>query len=120
MALRVGRDDGGRDSVQNRRSPGYSRAPDPASTPCYPALRVRFYTLSMRISTLNVNGIRSAGRKGMFEWAARQEPDVVCVQETKAQLEQLSEALYHPKGYHCYYYDALQKGYSGVAIYAKR
>jgi exodeoxyribonuclease III len=74
----------------------------------------------MRIITLNANGIRSAGRKGMFDWIERQEPDVVCVQETKAQLDQLSDALYHPKGYHCYYYDAQQKGYSGVAIYAKR
>jgi exodeoxyribonuclease-3 len=74
----------------------------------------------MRIVTLNVNGIRSAGRKGMFEWAATLEPDVVCVQETKAQLDQLCEPLYHPKGYHCYYYDARQKGYSGVAIFAKR
>ena len=74
----------------------------------------------MRIITLNANGIRSAGRKGMFDWIERQAPDVVCVQETKAQLDQLSEALYHPKGFHCYYYDAQQKGYSGVAIYAKR
>ena len=74
----------------------------------------------MRIVTLNTNGIRSAGSKGMFPWIAAQEPDVVCVQETKAQEDQLGDALYRPKGYHCYYFDALKKGYSGVAIYAKR
>jgi exodeoxyribonuclease-3 len=74
----------------------------------------------MRIITLNANGIRSAGSKGVFGWIAKQEPDVVCVQETKAQEDQLGDALYRPKGYHCYYFDALKKGYSGVAIYAKR
>jgi exodeoxyribonuclease III len=74
----------------------------------------------MRIITLNANGIRSAGSKGMFRWLATQEPDVVCVQETKAQEHQLGDALYRPKGYHCYYYDAEKKGYSGVAIYSKR
>ena len=74
----------------------------------------------MRIITLNANGIRSAGSKGVFRWLASQEPDVVCVQETKAQEDQLGDACYRPKGYHCYYFDALKKGYSGVAIYAKR
>jgi exodeoxyribonuclease-3 len=74
----------------------------------------------MRIITLNANGIRSAGSKGMFRWLKTQEPDVVCVQETKAQEHQLGDALYRPKGYHCYYYDAEKKGYSGVAIYSKR
>src|SRR5688572_5336996 len=74
----------------------------------------------MRIITLNANGIRSAGSKGVFRWAAAQEPDVVCVQETKAQIDQLSDDMYRPRGYHCYYFDAQKKGYSGVAIYAKR
>jgi exodeoxyribonuclease III len=79
-----------------------------------------FYNEPMRIITLNANGIRSAGRKGLFKWITTQEPDVVCVQETKAQADQIAEALYHPKGYHCYYYDAQKKGYSGVGIYSKR
>jgi exodeoxyribonuclease III len=74
----------------------------------------------MRIITLNANGIRSAGRKGMFDWISTREPDVVCVQETKAQIDQIGDELYHPKGYHCYYFDAQKKGYSGVALYAKR
>jgi exodeoxyribonuclease-3 len=74
----------------------------------------------MRIVTLNANGIRSAARKGFFDWMDGQDADVVCVQETKAQLEQLADPVFHPHGYHCYYVDAEKKGYSGVAIYSRR
>ena len=74
----------------------------------------------MRILTLNANGIRSAARKGFYDWLERQDADVVCVQETKAQRDQLGDALFHPRGYHCYYYDATKKGYSGVALYSRR
>jgi len=73
----------------------------------------------MRIITINVNGVRSAAKKGLFSWLARQKADVVCVQETKAQIDQLSDPIFHPKGFHCYYFDAIKKGYSGTAIYAK-
>ena len=74
----------------------------------------------MRIITVNVNGIRAAARKGFFEWLKKQKADVVCIQETKAQIHQLQEDLiYFPKGYHCYYVDAVKKGYSGVAVYSK-
>jgi len=74
----------------------------------------------MRIITINTNGIRAATRKGFFEWLNKQKADVVCIQETKAQIHQLEEdPIYFPKGYHCYYVDALKKGYSGVAIYSK-
>src|SRR5690606_13302926 len=74
----------------------------------------------MRIIKLKANGIRSAGAKGVFPWLRSQEPDVVCVQETKCQNDQIAHELYHPKGYHCYYFDAQKKGYSGVALYSKR
>jgi exodeoxyribonuclease-3 len=74
----------------------------------------------MRIITLNANGIRSAARKGFFEWLGRQDADVVCVQETKCQREQVTDPLFHPAGYHCHYFDASKKGYSGVAIYSRR
>ncbi len=74
----------------------------------------------MRIISLNVNGIRAAQRKGFFEWLAVQNADVVCLQEIKAQEEQLDDSLFYPEGYHCYYYDAEKKGYSGVAIYSKQ
>jgi len=74
----------------------------------------------MRIITLNANGIRSAGKKGFFDWMARQDADILCIQETKAQMNQLNEQLYWPEGYHCFYLDAEKKGYSGVALYARR
>ena len=74
----------------------------------------------MRIITLNANGIRSAERKGFFAWMAKQDADVVCIQETKAQRDQLTDPVFHPTGYHCYYADAEKKGYSGVAIYSRQ
>ncbi|HPQ96279.1 MAG: exodeoxyribonuclease III [Thiothrix sp.] len=76
----------------------------------------------MRIITANVNGIRSAAKKGFFDWMLAQDADVVCIQETKAQVHQLEQqrALFFPEGYHCYYHDAEKKGYSGVALYCRR
>lgn len=74
----------------------------------------------MRIITLNANGIRSAARKGFFNWMGRQDADILCIQETKAQMSQLNEGLYWPDGYQCYYLDAEKKGYSGVALYSRR
>lgn len=73
-----------------------------------------------RVISLNANGIRAAARKGFFGWMARQHADVVCIQETKAQEHQLTDDCFRPEGYHCYYEDALKKGYSGVAIYARQ
>lgn len=75
----------------------------------------------MRIVTLNANGIRSAASKGVFDWLRTQQADVVCLQETKAQEDQLGDPMFRPNGHHCFYCDATtKKGYSGVAIYAKR
>ena len=74
----------------------------------------------MRILTLNVNGIRSAARKGLFDWLLQQAADVVCLQEVRAQPEQIDDTLYHPAGFHCYYEAAQRKGYSGVALYSRR
>ena len=73
----------------------------------------------MKIITVNTNGIRAAARKGFFDWLPKQRADVVCIQETKAQLDQLSDPMFHPKGYHCIYNDAVKKGYSGTALYSK-
>jgi len=73
----------------------------------------------MRIITANVNGIRSAQRKGFFDWLPAQSADVVCVQETKAQEHQIDHEVFRPQGYHAYYLDAEKKGYSGVAIYSR-
>lgn len=74
----------------------------------------------MKLVTLNCNGIRSAVRKGFYHWMADTDPDVVCLQETKAQEHQLpleASIVGHYKGY---FFDAERKGYSGVAIYTKR
>ena len=73
----------------------------------------------MRVITANLNGIRSAAKKGFFTWLSHQHADVVCLQETKAQEHQLGEEIYCPKGFYCYYVDAQKKGYSGVAIYSR-
>ena len=72
-----------------------------------------------RVISLNANGIRAAARKGFFDWMKRQKADVVCIQETKAQVHQLTDEVFSPTGYHCYYEDAEKKGYSGTAIYTR-
>ena len=72
-----------------------------------------------RIITANVNGIRAAERKGFFEWMKSQNADVVCVQEIKAQEDQLDDKFY-PKGIYTYYKPAERKGYSGTGLYCKQ
>jgi exodeoxyribonuclease-3 len=73
-----------------------------------------------RIITANLNGIRAAARKGFFRWMHEQRPDIVCLQETKAQEHQLPpEALDTPE-FTTAFVDAEKKGYSGVAIYTRR
>lgn len=73
----------------------------------------------MRITTFNCNGIRSAAKKGFFEWLNNEAPDIVCLQETKAQEHQLTDGPFYPEGYHCYFFDAVRKGYSGTAIFSR-
>jgi exodeoxyribonuclease III len=72
----------------------------------------------MRIITCNLNGIRSATRKGFFQWVIEQHADVICLQETKFQTHQFIEAM-KLSGYAHYFFDAQKKGYSGVGIYCK-
>jgi len=73
----------------------------------------------MRIVTLNLNGIRSAAGKGLFPWLAAQDADLVCLQELKAQLTDLSPEMQSPGGYAGYFHCAEKKGYSGVGLYTK-
>ena len=73
----------------------------------------------LRIITVNLNGIRSAFRKGFAQWLARQRADVVCLQEVKAQEPDLDEAILAPKGLHAFFNCAEKKGYSGVALYSR-
>jgi len=74
----------------------------------------------MQIISWNVNGIRSAYRKGLLNWMSRQNPDILCVQETKAYMEQLSYDLLHVNGYYSAFSSAYKMGYSGVALYSKK
>lgn len=74
----------------------------------------------MRIITLNLNGIRSATSKGMLEWLPQQQADIVCLQELKAQLPDLTPEMRNPPGFHGYFHPAEKKGYSGVGIYSRK
>ncbi len=73
----------------------------------------------MKVLTLNVNGIRSAARKGFFRWLAAQRADVACLQEIKAQETDLEDAVRAPKGLHGRFAHAQKKGYAGVALYSR-
>jgi exodeoxyribonuclease-3 len=73
----------------------------------------------LRVVSFNANGIRAAAKKGFFDWFQSQNIDVLCVQETKAQTDQLQEKLFNPEGYFHYHVEAEKKGYSGVSIYTR-
>ena len=74
----------------------------------------------MKVISFNANGIRASARNGFYEWLSAQNADFVCIQETKAQVDQLlPEEVFYPRDYFCDYFDAQKKGYSGVAIYAR-
>jgi exodeoxyribonuclease III len=73
----------------------------------------------LRIVTLNLNGIRSAASKGFFAWLPKQKADIVCVQEIKAQAQDLTAEMVKPKGYRGAFHFAQNKGYSGVGLYFK-
>lgn len=74
----------------------------------------------MRVITLNVNGIRSAARKGLYRWLAVQKADIVCLQEVKAHEADLDARMLAPKGYAGFFHCAEKKGYAGVALYSRR
>lgn len=73
----------------------------------------------MRVITLNLNGIRSAASKGLFPWLVKQKGDVICLQELKAQLRDLSAEMRDPPGLKGFFHPAEKKGYSGVGIYTR-
>lgn len=73
----------------------------------------------LRIISLNLNGIRSAWNKGALPWLLGQDPDIVCFQELKAQLPDLSPDMLKPLGYHAFYHCAEKKGYSGVGLWSR-
>ena len=73
----------------------------------------------LRIITLNLNGIRSAWKKGVNSWLAAQNADIVCLQELKAQLPDLSVEMTAPEGFQAFYHYAVKKGYSGVGLWCR-
>jgi len=76
--------------------------------------------MSIKLRSWNVNGLRSCGRAGFGKWFAAQSADVVCVQEIKANSDQLTPDLLNPKKYHSFWHSAEKPGYSGTAIYTKK
>ncbi len=75
----------------------------------------------LRLVSWNVNGIRAVVRKGALKtYLDLYEPDIICLQETKARPEDLPDEVLNPSGYHGIWYSALRKGYSGVAILTKK
>ena len=73
----------------------------------------------MKIVTYNLNGIRSAIRKGFDKWLAQASPDIVAVQELKAKEDQIDDKIFQNLGYHTYWFTAKKAGYSGVGILTK-
>ncbi|MBV2234989.1 MAG: exodeoxyribonuclease III [Sterolibacterium sp.] len=74
----------------------------------------------LRIISLNLNGIRSAQKKGVFDWLPGQDADILCVQELKAQAADMTPDMLAPAGYHGCFHHADKKGYSGVGIYSRQ
>jgi exodeoxyribonuclease-3 len=73
----------------------------------------------VRIITANLNGIRSAWSKGFHAWASKQRADVICLQEIKAQISDLTEEMRAPEGFHAHYCCARKKGYAGVGLWCR-
>lgn len=73
----------------------------------------------MRVITFNTQGIEQAADNGFFDWMIEQDADVVCLQNLKAKEYQLDGDRYHPEGYHAYFFDAFEDGFSGVALYTR-
>jgi len=74
----------------------------------------------MKIISWNVNGIRAVYKRNFLGWLQKTNADIVCLQETKAQPEQLTHDLIKPKNYYSYFNSAVKKGYAGVAVYTKK
>lgn len=74
----------------------------------------------MKIISYNLNGIRSALNKGLLDWLAREQPDILCIQESKAQPSDVDMAAFEALGYHYHWHSAEKKGYSGVITFSKR
>ena len=74
----------------------------------------------LRIISLNLNGIRSAWNKGVYPWLQTEAPDIVCLQELKAQHPDLGTEMLNPGGWSARYHTAAKKGYSGVGLWSRQ
>ena len=74
----------------------------------------------MRLISWNVNGIRAAVKKGFLDYLEKEQPDILCIQESKAHKEQLSSDILEDHGYYAYWHSGIKKGYSGVATFCKK
>jgi len=74
----------------------------------------------MRLFSWNVNGVRAIEKKGFLNWIDSVSPDILCIQETKANFDQLPESLQNIHGYNGYWHSGERKGYSGVAVFSKK
>ena len=72
-----------------------------------------------KIISANLNGIRSAAKKGFFDWMGTQSADFICVQELKCQASDMTDQFRNPHGYHGHFHYAEKKGYSGTGVYSK-
>lgn len=76
--------------------------------------------MTIKVISANLNGIRSAAKKGFFDWMKKEAPDFLCVQELKAQATDMTEEFLQPHGYHGHFHYAEKKGYSGAGVYSKK
>lgn len=74
---------------------------------------------AIQILCWNINGIRAAEKRGLLEWLHHESPDILCLQETKAHVDQISQELIYPPGYHTYWNFPQRRGYSGVSTFTK-
>ena len=74
----------------------------------------------MRVISWNVNGLRAVHKKGFLDWLSSEDPDILCLQETKAHEEQLPEEVRSVAGYRSFFSTPERKGYSGVGLYTKK
>ncbi len=73
----------------------------------------------MKLISWNINGVRAVFKKGFLDWLEEADPDILCIQETKAHIEQLPKELLEDHGYHTFWHSGERRGYSGVATYCK-
>ncbi|GLS27149.1 exodeoxyribonuclease III [Marinibactrum halimedae] len=73
----------------------------------------------MRIINLSVDGIFQAAQRGLYDWLSEQDADIICLQDLRALEYELDHDIFHPEGYHAYFFDSGTKHYNGVAIYTR-